>query len=54
MLAAVQLDNYSFLRTTEINNVSADGKLAPEFEADKCPGTEIRPHPAFNIGLIPS
>jgi len=50
MLAAVQFDHQTVLKTNKVDNVRPDGLLPPEFAAQKLPVAQPTPEQPFRIG----
>ncbi len=47
VLATIQFNNQAFLGGTEVDDVIADGVLAPEMNTVELVRTEVRPEPGF-------
>lgn len=54
MMAAVHVDDETTLHANEIHDVLSARVLAPELASPQLPGAQMRPEPAFGIGLVPA
>src|SRR5262252_5531525 len=52
MLAAVDLDDQSFLEAEEVNDILVDGCLPPELHSIELAKSKARPDPTLGIGQL--